>query len=141
MITEEIEDEFRPHSIPYVVTGTFILWVSWLFFNAGSSFTIVDLGDIRPEHVMMNTFLAASTGGLFSVFFKNRITCSHTSTNKYDLGAICNGILCGLVSITGPCHNVTPFSALVIGIIGATVYSFSTKLLYKLKIDDPIEAT
>jgi len=29
-------DEFRPHSQPYIVYGTLILWIAWLFFNGGS---------------------------------------------------------------------------------------------------------
>jgi len=31
-------DEFEPSSIAFIVVGTFILWVSWLFFNGGSTY-------------------------------------------------------------------------------------------------------
>jgi len=143
MITEEIEDEFHPHSIPYVVTGTFILWVCWLFFNGGSTFVIIPTSSDSPasEVIMMNTILSASMGGIFSVFLKNRIVGTFEETNRYDLGAICNGILAGLVAITGPCANVEPWAALIIGGFGGLMLALSTKLLRKLHIDDPLEAT
>ena len=78
MMTEDIEDDFRPHSIPYIVVGTFILWVCWLFFNGGSTYTIVETGGTLPEKVMMNTILAASSGGLWSIYMKNRILGTHS---------------------------------------------------------------
>jgi len=90
---------------------------------------------------MMNTILAASTSGIFAVFFKNRIVGIHSDTNKYDLGAICNGILAGLVAITGPCFNVAPWASLIIGMFGGIGLSVMTRILYALKIDDPLEAT
>jgi len=51
-----------------------------------------------------------------------------------------NGILAGLVSITSACAIVNPWSAVLIGILGAMVYKASSNLLNKLKIDDPLEA-
>jgi ammonia channel protein AmtB len=30
--------DFRPNNITSIVLGTFILWVCWLFFNAGSTY-------------------------------------------------------------------------------------------------------
>ena len=75
MFTDEVEDDFRPHSVPYMVTGSFILWVCWLFFNGGSTFKIIKVTEdgLYPEKIMMNSILSASTGGLFSIFFKNKI--------------------------------------------------------------------
>ncbi len=141
MITEDIEDDFRPHSIPYVVTGTFILWVCWLFFNGGSTYKIIQNSNIKPEVVMMNTILSAASAGLVSVFFKNRILCSKQANMKYDLGSICNGILIGLVGVTGSCHNVASWAAITIGALSGFVYALSTKLMFRLEIDDPLEAS
>ena len=31
---------FKPYSVPFMVIGTLILWVSWLFFNGGSAYTM-----------------------------------------------------------------------------------------------------
>ena len=60
---------------------------------------------------------------------------------RYNFSALTNGILAGLVSITASCDRVHPWAAFIIGAIGAFVYIGSTRLLAKLKIDDPLEAT
>lgn len=60
---------------------------------------------------------------------------------KYDIGALCNGILGGLVSITGACDAVQPSGAFAIGFIGGLVYCSSAYMCVKLRVDDPIEAS
>jgi Amt family ammonium transporter len=45
------------------------------------------------------------------------------------------------VSITGSCPVVEGWAAVVIGFIGGFVYYGSSKLLLKLKIDDPLDAS
>ena len=62
--------------------------------------------------VAMNTTLAAATGGI--TVFLLRYVIMH----KYDVGALCNGILAGLVSITAGCGNMECGSAVATGLIG-----------------------
>merc|ERR1712193_354149 len=62
------------------------------------------------------------------------------SGRKYDLSALCNGILGGLVSITAGCSNVESGSAVLIGIVGGFIYCASSALMQKLKVDDPVDA-
>jgi Amt family ammonium transporter len=66
---------------------------------------------------------------------------SFSVSSKYDVGTMANGILVGLVSVTGSCDNIDNWAACVIGIIGGVAYCFFCKLLEKLEIDDPIEAS
>lgn len=54
---------------------------------------------------------------------------------------MCNGILAGLVAITAPCDTVEPWAAIVIGLIGGVLYSFWSRLIVALNIDDPLEAS
>ena len=51
-----------------------------------------------------------------------------------------NGILAGLVSITGCCNVVQPWASIIIGVIGSCVYSCACRLTEYLEIDDPLEA-
>merc|ERR1719318_218998 len=53
---------------------------------------------------------------------------------------MCNGILAGLVSVTAPCGNVECGSAFLIGLIGGALYQGTSLLVFKMKIDDPIDA-
>lgn len=54
--------------------------------------------------------------------------------------AICNGVLGGLVSVTGPCAVVKPWAAIIIGITGGIFYWCSSSLMEKFHIDDPLDA-
>merc|ERR1719361_2454941 len=51
-----------------------------------------------------------------------------------------NGILGGLVGITAGTSVVTPFGAIIIGIIAGEVYVAASKALVYLKIDDAVDA-
>jgi Amt family ammonium transporter len=90
---------------------------------------------LKAAHVMMNTTLSAACGGL-TVFILRFFMLGR----KYDLGALCNGILAGLVSITAGCSNVESGSAFLIGIVGGFVYCGSSALVRKARIDDPVDA-
>lgn len=57
------------------------------------------------------------------------------------MSALCNGLLAGLVAITGACDRVDPWAAIVIGVIGGVVYSGACKLCDVMTVDDPIEAS
>ena len=51
-----------------------------------------------------------------------------------------NGAIAGLVAITAEPLTPSPLAAIFIGAIGGLVMYFSTKLLFKIKIDDVVGA-
>jgi Amt family ammonium transporter len=123
------------HSATLVVLGTFILWVGWYGFNPGSQLAVSDADSIMiTGRVAVTTTLGAGSAGFCALFL------TYLETGMWDLLAVCNGALAGLVSITAPCPVVEPWAALLIGGIGALVFNLAGKLLRKLKIDDPLEA-
>jgi len=68
--------------------------------------------------VGVNTTLGSVGGGIgfyLIGFFKNY-------SAKSLLVFTCTGILAGLVSITGCCHTIEPWSAIVIGLGSAPTY-------------------
>ncbi|KAH8064350.1 ammonium transmembrane transporter [Aureococcus anophagefferens] len=83
----------------------------------------------------VTTTLAAAAGGVTNLFIHYKLT--HT----YDVAEMCNGILAGLVSITSACAVVEPWAALVIGFVGAWVYTAGSKILVAYYIDDAVNAT
>merc|ERR1711959_878928 len=92
---------------------------------------------VQGQHaaiVAMNTTLAAAAGGLTVLILKLIIL------RRYDVGAMCNGILGGLVSITAGCGNVDSGSAYLIGVIGGFCFVGASALLKTLKVDDPVDA-
>jgi hypothetical protein len=83
----------------------------------------------------VTTLLSASSGSLTAWL----IGIMHDK--KIHLPNACNGLLAGLVAITGPCAYVEPWAAIIIGILAGvvamlTIYAMS----YKLHIDDPLDA-
>jgi len=76
-----------------------------------------------------------------SLLIKPKIMNPEAPFNVYDPVAACNGILAGLVAITGCCHNTDVWACILIGGTGGAVYVFACKLEHKLRIDDPLEAS
>jgi len=123
------------HSAPLVVLGTFILWVGWYGFNPGSQLGLIAAASPRViARTAVTTTLAAAGGGFAAM------ALNYYLYHVWDLIAVCNGALAGLVSITAGCSTTEPWAALICGMLGAVVIHFSSKLLLKLKIDDPLEA-
>ncbi len=119
------------HSMPLVVLGGFILWLGWFGFNPGSTMA-ADAGAIA--RIAVTTNLAAAAGVIASSIFSRLVF------GKADLSMSVNGALAGLVSITAPCANVTPFGAVIIGLIGGVFVCLAVPFFDKIKIDDPVGA-
>ena len=130
-----------------VVLGTFALWFGWYGFNPGSTLTMKSGADgALAAQVAMNTTLAAATGGITVFLLRYVITHKYLAggmehvlffqilgisssyiidisegvkpPTRYDVGALCNGILASLVSITAGCGNMESGSAFATGLIG-----------------------
>jgi Amt family ammonium transporter len=119
------------HNIPLAALGVFILWFGWFGFNPGSTTT----GDGSIGYIAVTTNLAAAAGAIVAM------VVSWIIMKKPDASMALNGALAGLVSITAPCDGVTPFGAIMIGIVGGALVVLSVLFIdNKLKIDDPVGA-
>ena len=133
---EAREAEFGHSNAPMVVLGTLLLWFGWYGFNCGSTLAYQNTYD-APK-VALNTTLGASAGGL-TTFFLDFLGGNKKS--KYRIVPITNGILAGLVSITGGCDVFTTYGAIIVGAMGGVVLSASSSMLIRFKVDDPLDAT
>lgn len=119
------------HSMPLATIGMFVLWLGWLGFNGGS------LKNAHPELlglVVTNTALAGAAGGLAAMLITPLLV------KKPDLSMAINGVLAGLVGVTGCADIVLPHHALIAGAIGGVICVVGVLALDKLQIDDPIGA-
>ncbi|MCA9580047.1 MAG: ammonium transporter, partial [Myxococcales bacterium] len=131
----------RGHNMALATVGVFILWMGWFGFNAGST-TAVTGGGTDPfggsgkafALIAVNTNLAACAGAVMAMIVVWGMT------KKPDIGMTLNGALAGLVSITAPCANVSPMSAVVIGAIGGALVVFAVQFFDRIKVDDPVGA-
>jgi Amt family ammonium transporter len=118
------------HNLVLATLGMFILWFGWFGFNAGSTTAAtVDIGLIA-----VNTNLAAAAGSVAAMI------TAWTFLKHPDATMMINGALAGLVGITAGCANVTPGSAIVIGLIAGVTVVFSVLFFDRMRIDDPVGA-
>lgn len=129
----------KPRAIPgysttLICLGVYILWFGWYGFNPGSIVAVSGGGIDVASLVAVNTSLAACTGAIVTLFFWWIVE------REWSVGAVLNGVLAGLVGVTGPCAFVEPWASLIIGGIAGLVYVGASKLLVLMKIDDPLDA-
>lgn len=118
------------HNIPLAALGVFILWFGWFGFNAGS--TLIANGTIG--RIAVNTTIApaaAALSAMLSMWFVQ---------GRPDVGITLNGSLGGAVGVTACCANISPASALVVGLIAGLITTVATIALERMRIDDAVGA-
>ena len=120
------------HNLPMAIMGTLILAFGWFGFNAGSTLAA---SDPRIGLIAANTMIASAGGALSALLYL------WFRFHKPDISMACNGLLGGLVSITGPCAFVTPAAAMMIGVVGGLLVVAAVIILERrFRIDDPVGA-
>jgi Amt family ammonium transporter len=121
------------HNMPMAIAGCFILAFGWFGFNPGSTLAGADL---RISVVAVNTMLASAWGALASMLY-----IWFVRGKKPDPGMMVNGMLAGLVAITGPSAFVSATGATIIGLVSGVLVVESCFFVERvLKVDDPVGA-
>ena len=118
------------HNLVLATLGVFLLWFGWFGFNPGS--TTAASKDIAL--IAVNTNLAAAAGATAAMI------AAWLFLKKPDATMMLNGALAGLVGITAGCANVSPTSAVIIGLVAGTLVVFSVLCFDRIKVDDPVGA-
>jgi len=133
---------FPGHSVALQLLGTMILWFGWFGFNPGSALLLKDndqYGEVAANAAVA-TALSAASGGICALFtnlwYEERVT----GEPKFAIEMAMNGALSGLVAVTSGCALMSPWAAIVTGIIAGWAYMLSSSLLIKLRIDDAVNA-
>ena len=122
-------EAMAPHSLPFTLLGTGILWFGWFGFNAGSA---LSAGGLAAQ-ALMNTHLAAAAA-MLGWLLVEKLKDGHPTT----LGAA-SGAVAGLVAIT-PCAGfVGGVSPLVIGFLAGAVCYLAIQLKFRLGYDDSLD--
>lgn len=85
-------EPMRPHNVPFVMLGAFLLWFGWFGFNAGSAFAANGVAG----YAWVSTSLAAAAA-MLAWGFTEKIRTGH-----YTAIGAASGIVAGLVAITPP---------------------------------------
>ena len=124
---------FPGHSLPLAAVGAFILWFGWFGFNPGSTLGALGNWELIGK-VIMNTFLASAAGAVGTIFY------TQWRYKTIDPSMVINGVLAGLVAITAGCNAVSPYSAIVIGLMAGVIVDIAVVLVDKMHFDDPVGA-
>jgi len=109
-------------SIPFLALGSWILAVGWFGFNVMSAQSFTGISGL----VAVNSLMAMVGGVLAALVI-----------SKADPGFVHNGALAGLIAICAGSDIVHPLSALVIGAVGAVIFTKGFHIVQeKMKIDD-----
>ena len=123
------KDPMRPHNVPLILLGAGLLWFGWFGFNAGSS-----LGaNATAGLAFINTQVAAAAA-LLGWLIVEKIRDGHATS----LGAA-SGVVAGLVAITPACAFITPWAAVLLGLIAGSVCALAVGLKYKFGFDDSLD--
>ena len=121
------------HSMPLATIGVFLLWLGWFGFNGGS---VLSADPALTSFVLVTTCLAAA-GGIVGAMIMSEVV-----QKKPDLSMVLNGSLAGLVGITAGADVISPFNAVIVGLIAGALVVVSVVFIDStLKIDDPVGAT
>jgi Amt family ammonium transporter len=121
------------HNVPFAALGTLVLWFGWYGFNCGSAGRLIGASDVISR-VAMSTTLGGAAGGISALAYAILVN------GVWDVTMCLNGTLAGLVSITSGCAFFEPWAAVVVGGIGGIIFPAASRLLTKLRVDDPLEA-
>lgn len=129
--------EGRPRAIPghdltYVIAGTLLIAVGWSLLVVTRASTLTGVSTPLTAIALL---LAGAAGCLSSA------VASQISYGKIDPTFACNGLLGGLVAISGLGDWAEPFAAVLVG-ASAGVLSFWSALFVEriLRVDDPANA-
>lgn len=121
----------RPHNVPFVVLGAFLLWFGWFGFNAGSALA----ADGLAVHALMTTNTSAAAGMLSWMLIDT------IKTGKPTVIGACTGGVIGLVAITPGAGFVPIWASLIIGLLVSPICYFSVSVLKKkFGYDDALDA-
>lgn len=122
------KESAEPHNVPLVLIGAAILWFGWFGFNTGAA---VDGG--TGALIFLNTIACPAAGIL------GYIAVEHFKDGKPTAVGAASGIVAGLVAITPSCANLTPFWAIVLGLLAGAICCYAIDLKYKLGFDDSLD--
>jgi len=120
---------YRPHNVTHVILGTVFLWVGWFGFNGGSALA----ANVRAAMACVVTHISACVAGFTWCLLDYRLE------KKFSAVGFCSGAIAGLVAITPAAGFVTPWAAVIFGVVGGIFCNFATKIKFLVGIDEPLD--
>jgi ankyrin repeat protein len=122
------------HNLPLTIIGGVFVFLGWYSFNGGSSFTLTNGGGGIAVVALMNTHIAACASGISWSLLQYKANKLWHATN------ILSGLLAGLAGITPASGFVSPWAAMILGIVVGAASWYSVSVVKdKFKVDDVLD--
>src|SRR6476469_4213312 len=121
--------EIPPANIPYVLSGTGLLWFGWFGFNAGSALA----ANALAVSAFATTNTAAAAAGLSWMIF------DVAKGKKHSVLGFCIGAVVGLVAITPAAGFVAIPQSICIGVVAAIISNAAVHYKQKSRLDDTLD--
>ncbi|WP_027658849.1 ammonium transporter [Salinispora fenicalii] len=122
-------ETMKPHNVPMVALGAGLLWFGWFGFNAGSELT----ADLTTGLAFINTQVATAAAVL------GWLVVEKARDGRPTLVGASSGAIAGLVAITPACAFITPWAAVLLGLVAGAVCALAVSLKYRLGFDDSLD--
>ncbi|MDM4722955.1 ammonium transporter [Micromonospora sp. WMMA1363] len=122
-------ETMKPHNVPMVALGAGLLWFGWFGFNAGSELT----ADSTTGLAFVNTQVATAAAVL------GWLLVEKLRDGRPTLVGASSGAIAGLVAITPACAFVTPWAAVLLGLVAGVLCALAVSLKYRLGYDDSLD--
>jgi ammonium transporter, Amt family len=119
---------FSGSNIPLATLGGFLVCIACAGMTVDQSYD-------GTYATFRNLLLGGAGGALAAMIFTT------WRSNKPDTTILINGLLAGIVSVSGGGHLLWPIIAVIIGAVGGGLCAYIIPLLDKYKFDDPIGVT
>jgi len=118
-----------PHSVPFALLGSGLLWFGWFGFNAGSALAADGVAATALVTTHASASAALVTWIALETWRGGRATAVGAAT----------GAVVGLVAITPAAGFVSPLAAIAIGALAAPCSYFALQYRSKTRVDDTLD--
>ncbi len=118
----------EPSNIPLTVLGAFLLWFGWFGFNGGSA---LSAGAIATQ-----ALVATNAAGAAAALTWMIISWSHKRPSALGFST---GAIAGLAAVTPASGFVGPLSAMLIGVVAATLSYYMIIFRMKIGFDESLD--
>jgi ammonia channel protein AmtB len=129
--------------LPKMIIGTFTLTLSLCMMNSLGLNSQFDLFTQQSRYNstfgFINPILSGSVSGLISYLIKKFLTKTNVGNHLFDMKALCNGFLAGVVAVSIGSGGMQPYYAVLAGIFAAPCYLLGCMIFRNFTIDDPLE--
>ncbi len=118
-----------PHSVPFALLGSGLLWFGWFGFNAGSALAADGVAATALVTTHASASAALVTWIALETWRGGRATAVGAAT----------GAVVGLVAITPAAGFVSPLAAIAIGALAAPCSYFALQYRSRTRVDDTLD--